>query len=68
MNIASALPGMMPDLTSQVSVAVAKKARDVQKEQGEAMVAMLQDAARTAAAQTGRSAEPIKPGALDVMA
>jgi hypothetical protein len=49
------------DLSNQVSVQVAKKAMDVQKDQGKAAVELLRQAA-----QVGKS--PVVNGRLDVLA
>jgi hypothetical protein len=42
------------DISNQVSVQVAKKALDVQKDQGRAMIDLLRDAAKVGGSQTGR--------------
>ncbi len=56
-------------LLSQVQTAVAKKGLDVQRQQGDAAVALLEQAAQLQQSQVQRmSVEPFKGASLDVIA
>jgi hypothetical protein len=57
MDSISAMQGL--DLSNQVSVAVAKKAMDSQKDEGEAMVELIRQAAQT---------QPTADGHIDLYA
>lgn len=64
MDLTSSILAMNAAQTqSQISTAVAKKMLDVQKDQGEAVVAMLQSAV-----ETQQQVANITPGTLDVTA
>ncbi|GJM18297.1 MAG: hypothetical protein DHS20C14_05100 [Phycisphaeraceae bacterium] len=65
MNAASAVAGV--DLSSSVSVAVARKALDSQQAQGDQVVQMIKDAG-DAGQQAQRSAAAAQRGGIDVTA
>ena len=61
----SSLPGVSgADLSTDRGIAVTKKALDVTKEEGDAMVEMIRDTARAAGASGGR----VGPDGVDVYA
>ncbi len=60
------------DLSSKVSVAVARKSLDAAKEQGSAMVALIQSASGVASSVPSGAVSPavgsVEPGQLDLYA